>query len=205
MPRRTYPRPDRDHAITASKILARHASTFGVPVGLPVPIDLIVEQTYNLQILWEDLPEPPDTMILGALAPRDRRIVLNARHEALFEQFIGPYRFTLAHELAHWIYDADDPNQLALDLGLPPREQYCYHRESPWLSEIDRIREVNANKLAAHLLLPEDQVRSAQIDKVLRDIPGTARRWEVSRTTLQIRLQELGLIQEKTAAQLDLV
>ena len=116
MPQRTFPRPDHLHARKASEVLARHASIHGTPVTLPVPIELIVEQTHKLQILWGDIPEPPEAMILGALAPRERRIMLNSRHEALFEQCVGPERFTLAHELGHWIYDADDPRQLSFDL-----------------------------------------------------------------------------------------
>lgn len=200
MPRRTYPRPDYQHALTASKVLRRHASRTGAPVTLPIPIELIVEQTYELEILSEDIEEPPGIVVLGALAPRDRRIVLNERHEALFEQYMGPERFTLGHELAHWIYDADNPAQLAFDLGEEATERYCYHRDSPGLSEDLRIRELNANKLAAHLLLPEDLVRRADIGTVLRDLPGTANRWGVSSTTLRIRLQELGLAPEGNRA-----
>ena len=199
MPRRTYPRPDYQHALTASRVLRRHASRVGTLVTLPIPIELIIEQTYELEILSEDIDEPPGFIVLGALAPRDRRIVLNSRHEALFEQYLGPERFTLAHELAHWIYDADNPDQLALDLGEQPAERYCYHRESPGLSEDLRIRELNANKLAAHLLLPEDLVRRTDIGEVLRDIPGTANRWKVSITTLRIRLRELGLTPDQNA------
>ena len=205
MPRQTYPRPDHHHAMTASRVLARHASTVGMPVGLPVPVELIIEKTYRLEILWEDLPEPAGTVVLGALAPRDRRIVLNLRHQALFEQYMGPERFTLAHELGHWIYDADDPDQLALDLDEHPPEWYCYHRESQGLSEILRIRELNANKFAAHLLLPEDLVRRANMDEVLQDLSGTAKKWQVSRTTLRIRLQDLGFIREQNTAQMDLL
>ena len=205
MPRQTYPRPDHHHAMTASSVLARHSSTVGTPVDLPVPIELIIEQTYRLEILWEDVPEPSDTVILGALAPSDRRIVLNMRHQALFEQYMGPERFTLAHELGHWIYDADDPDQLALDLDGHSPESYCYYRESPGLPEILRIRELNANKFAAHLLLPEDLVRRANFDEVLKDLPGTARRWQVSRTTLRIRLQDLGIIREHSIGQMELM
>ncbi len=139
------------------------------------------------------------------LAPSDRRIVLNLRHQNLFEQWLGPERFTLAHELAHWIYDAENPDQLSLDLDSQPAEQYCYHRESPRLSETLRIREMNANKLAANLLLPEDLVRRADIEEVLGDFRGTAARWEVSRTTLLIRLQDLGVIDEDDAAQIGLI
>lgn len=205
MSRPTYPRPDHQHALTASKALARHALAVGVPVALPVPIEIIVEHTYKLQILWEEISEPPGTVILGGLAPRNRRIVLNQRHQSMFEAWLGPERFTLAHELAHWIYDADNPDQLAFNLEEQVEDLYCYRRESPALSENLKIREVNANKLAAHLLLPEDLVRQSNIDEVLGDLPGTAKRWQVSRTALQIRLQELGLIQERDAAQHSLI
>lgn len=205
MARPTFPRANRRHAVIASHVLARHASRVGAPVTLPVPIELIIEQTYGLQILWEEIPEPPDSMVLGALVPRERRIMLNSRHEDLFERWLGPERFTLAHELAHWVYDAENPDQLALDLNAQPAEVYCYHRESPGLSETLRIREVNANKFAANLLLPEDLVRREDIEEVLGDFRGTAARWQVSRTTLRIRLEDLGLIDEYDAAQIALI
>ena len=201
MPRPTYPRPNRQHALSANRALAKHASTVGVPITLPIPIELIIEQTYRLEILWDEIEEPPNTMILGALAPRDRRIVLNSRHEALFEEYVGPGPFTLAHELSHWIYDADDSDQIALNLGDNFEPQYCYHRESPGLSEDTKIREVNANKLAAHLLLPEDLVRRVNIEEVLGDLAGIAAKWQVSQTTLRIRLQELGLIRNMNPGQ----
>ena len=197
MPRRTFPRSQHRHALTASKVLTRHALATGSPVTLPVPIEMIIEQTYRLEILWEDLEEPSGLMILGKLRPHCRRILLNTRHEALFEKYIGPERFTLAHELAHWIYDADNPDQLAFDLDVQLEDQNCYHLESAGLSEDFRIREINANKLAAHLLLPEDLVRSVSLYEILEDFSGTAAAWQVSRTTLCIRLQELGLIKRR--------
>ncbi len=205
MPRQAYPRPDHHHAMSASIVLARHSSAAGTPVALPVPIELIIEQTYGLEILWEDVPEPSGTVILGALAPSHRRIVLNMRHQALFEQYMGPERFTLAHELGHWIYDADDPDQLALDLKGHSQMSYCYYRKSSGLPEILRIREMNANKFAAHLLLPEDLVRQANTDEVLKDMPGTANRWRVSHSTLRIRLQDLGIIREHRNGQMELI
>ncbi len=112
----------------------------------------------------------------------------------MLEKYIGPERFTLAHELAHWIYDADSPEQLAFDLGDQIENTFCYHRESLGLSDILRIREINANKLAAHLLLPEHLLQLEDIEWALEDLPGAAARWQVSRTMLKIRLQEMGLL-----------
>lgn len=194
MPRPTHPRSEYQHALKATEILTRHARKAATTIALPVPIDMIIEQTFGLQILWDDISESPGIRILGALNTKERLILLNSRHQHLFDEFIGPERFTLAHELAHWVYDADDPAQLAMDLGELLEEQYCYPGESHALSENDRIREVNANKLAAHLLLPENLVRQAATAEVLRDVATAARKWGVSQTTLRIRLQGMGLL-----------
>lgn len=195
MPRRTFPRSDDHHRVIAREVLEKHALACGKPVTLPVPIDKIIEGTYELEVLYDEIDEPPDTMILGALRPAQRRIVLNERHMDMFEGWVGPERFTLAHELAHWVYDADDPNQLSFDLtSAGPAEQFCYHREAPRLADQLRIREINANKLASHLLLPDHLIRQVPIEEILADFRGRAAEWGVSRQTLRIRLETLGLI-----------
>ncbi|MCY4623719.1 MAG: ImmA/IrrE family metallo-endopeptidase [Chloroflexi bacterium] len=155
---------------------------------------MIIEQTYGLEILWEEIDEPNGTTILGGLAPRQRRIVLNSKHEALFVDIIGPERFTLAHEFAHWVYDADSPEQLSLDLDTVGLQPYCYAKEPAGLSEDHRIREMNANKLAAHLLLPESLLRRPEHREKLRDLSVAAKAWGVSLTALGIRLQDLGIL-----------
>lgn len=201
MPRRTYPRRPGDHEYTASRVLGRHSSVVGTPITLPIPIELIIEQTFEIEIIYEEIEEPRNTMILGALVPADRQIILNSRHESLFQEVIGPERFTLAHELAHWVYDVDNTNQLALRLNGQPIWQHCYDRKSPGLTESQKLREVNANKLAAHLLLPGELVRNADLDDVIRNPSQTAETWGVSRATLEIRLQELGITRDGNALQ----
>lgn len=203
MPRKTFPRSQDHHRLISGEVLAKHARATGCDIALPVPIEQIIEATYGLEIVWEVLDEPPDSTILGALVPSEKRILINERHADMFERWIGPERFTLAHELAHWVYDADDPDQLALDLEATSQPQFCYHRESPKLSDDLRVREVNANKLAAHLLLPENLVRRANTDQVLDNFRQTAAAWGVSQQTLRIRLQDLGLIDDSDVARLD--
>ncbi|WCO66556.1 ImmA/IrrE family metallo-endopeptidase [Iamia majanohamensis] len=162
---------------------------------------MIVEHTYGLEILWEPIDEPPGTKVLGALAPSLKRIVLNDRHLAMFEGFVGPERFTLAHELAHWIYDAEMSGQGTLDFDTPD-QTFCYWRESDSIDETTRLRELNANKLAAHLILPDDLVRAANLDQVLANFRDTARHWGVSLTTLRIKLDTLGLLDSGDRQQL---
>jgi Zn-dependent peptidase ImmA (M78 family) len=193
MARRAFPRPDASHALKAGEVLRRHATATGQPITLPVPIEAIVEVTYGIAVLHDEIVEPEGSMILGALSPADNTIVMNSKHEDLFEAVIGPERFTYAHELAHLIYDADAPGQLTLGFEESRSEQFCYHRESSGLADSLQIREVNANKLASHLLLPEVLVRAADLDALLQDFRGTARRWGVSPTCLRIRLEELSL------------
>lgn len=204
MSRKTHPRSEAQHRVAADNVLARHASSSGAWMELPVPVDMIVEATFGLSILWDEIEEPPDTMVLGALHPSERRIVMNTRHQDLFDRVVGPGRFTLAHELGHWLYDADDPNQLSLDLISGADEVYCYHREAGELPEQTRMREVNANKFASHLLLPERLVRAADLDEVIEDFHETAARWGVSQQTLRIRLEGLGLLDDGDRMQLDM-
>lgn len=203
MAQKTYPRPERHHAVTTGNVLAKHERETGVPISLPVPIEQIIEITYGLTLLWDDIEEPPDCKILGALYPQHRRIVMNTLHEDMFDRYIGPARFTLAHELGHWIYDADDPDQMTLGIeNEPVGEEFCYHREHDGLPEDTRIREMNANKFAAHLLLPEHLVKAVSVDAILGDFRRTAASWGVSQTTLRIRLETLGLLDDGDRMQL---
>lgn len=198
MARRTHPRRDAQHKLLATEVLHRYANETGKPVTLPVPIEMIVERTYGLTIEWDDIDEPPEHRILGALSPSTRTIVMNTRHIETFERWVGPERFTLAHELAHWLYDAEDPQQGALDFGAPT-EVFCRRDDTSDLDDTTRLREQNANALAAHVLLPDDLVLAHDLDAVLADVRGTAHAWGVSRQTLQIKLERLGLIDDDDA------
>lgn len=166
---------------------------------------MIIELTYELSVLYEEILEEPGRMILGALFPAERHIVMNSRHLIFFHRVVGPERFTLAHELGHWLYDADNPDQLAFNLeGGEVAEQYCYHRGTTDLPDDLRIREVNANKLASHLLMPEYLLKREDIDAVMADFRGTAAGWGVSQEALRIRLGTLGLIDDLDIARLNL-
>lgn len=160
---------------------------------LPVPIEMIVEQTYELEVVYDRIDEPADTMILGALVPSSRRIIMNTAHQDLLDTVIGPERFTLAHELAHWVYDAENPDQMSLEFA-DQSAVFCYSRESPALPETDRIREINANKLAAALLLPEGLLREAHLPTGEAELKDLARTWQVSYQSLTIRLDQLQLL-----------
>ena len=192
MARRTYPRSAESHERKAASILRRHAETTGQALSLPVPIEMIVEQTYELTVIYDNIDEPDDAMILGALDPSSRTIVMNEAHQDLFEDVIGPDRFTLAHELSHWVYDADDPNQMALFRPDGNDRVFCLDRRAVGLSDSERIREVNANKLAAALLLPASLVLDEAHRIATVDHRTLASSWGVSQQAFAIRLEQLG-------------
>lgn len=205
MARRTHPRRQEAHEVAAAGLIRKHESVTGKSVSLPVPVESIVERTAGLAILYEEIPEQGDVMILGALSPSTRQIVLNTEHSELFETVIGPERFTLAHELGHWVYDADDPAQQAMALISASTEVFCYHRDAgpSGLEETTRIREVNANKFASCLLMPDWLMQELDVDGVIDDFARSARDIGVSKQALRIRLETLGLVDDADLFVLD--
>lgn len=206
MARKTFPRRPHIHEVTADIVLRRHEAVAGESVGLPVPVEDIIERTMGLTILYDEIEEPAGTMILGALSPSDRLIVLNERHVALFEEVVGPEKFTIAHELGHWVYDADDPNQQSLDFTSSTDEVFCYHRDgSENVADAARLREISANGFASCLLMPKHLILAADVNEVLADFRGTARGWGVSQQALRIRLEKLDLIDDQDLHQLNMI
>lgn len=190
-PQRAHPRRTESHELVAAEVLERHARATGWTLSFPIPIELIIDKTFDVRIEWDEIPEEPGEWILGALQPKARKIVLNDRHEDLLEGVIGPANFTLAHELGHWLYDADDPNQGQL---FDPYDEtiFCrrFQNEDP-----GQIREVNANKFASALLMPAALVRAAVTDPIpsRSALRALAQFWGVSQQALRIRLETLEL------------
>ena len=129
MARSTFPRKRHLHEAQADILLQRHEARIGSPVVMPIPVEDIIESTVGLTILYDEIEEPAGSMILGALSPHTRTIVLNEKHLDFFEQVLGPERFTLAHELGHWVYDAENPEQQTLDFSGAAEDLFCYHRD----------------------------------------------------------------------------
>jgi hypothetical protein len=168
----TYEDP-RAHAVRE-----RYLALFGGE-GLPVPVEAIAEDLLGLRV-----EERWDIDCSGMLLPAERRIVLNAaeapRHEAPLRRF----RFTIAHELGHWVCHV-----LGADR---PEPVFC--RAKDLAEDADRGVEREANVFAAELLMPEPAVRSAWVE--LAEIATCAARFDVSPTAMQWRLYGFGLVAE---------
>lgn len=129
-----------------------------------------------------------DDTLSGALAINNsdkncfrRMIILNRKDN------VGHQRFTIAHELAHYIFDA-----------LPGQEYYeAYYRTDE--TKNNEIREYRANQFAANLLMPKSifEPRYKYIASKISD-PQTVQMllsmdFGVSMTAVRRRLEELEL------------
>ena len=92
--------------VTAQRLREYEAKT-GDTVKLPVPVEQVVEQVLGLAFDWDVIEEHPGEQILGGLDAVNRKILLNERHTALFEENPGLLRSTIGHEAGHFDIDVD--------------------------------------------------------------------------------------------------
>jgi hypothetical protein len=173
---RRYEEP-RAHALRE-----RYLATFGGP-EIPVPVEAIAEDLLGLRVEEStDLGE-----CSGMLLPVERRIIVNASERMSGDVPIRRHRFTIAHEVGHWICHA---------VGSPaPQPSYCRARDLG--EDADRALEREANIFGAELLMPEPAVRRAWGES--DDVAACAARFEVLPSAMQWRLFSFGLAAERPA------
>lgn len=163
----------------AHVLRARYLRVFGGD-EIPVPVESIAEDLLGLRI-----EESWDIDHSGALLPAERTIVLNAAERAERNTpALRRYRFTIAHELGHWICHVANAAQ--------SQPKYC--RAQDLSEDTDRTLEREANVFAAELLMPEPAVRTAWDDLGAPD--ELASRFDVSPSAMRWRLYSFGLVAE---------
>jgi Zn-dependent peptidase ImmA (M78 family) len=151
----------------AHQLREHYVATFGGD-ELPVPVEAIATDQLGLHVSEADL-----NGVSGLLYPVRRHIVLN-QAESLPRK-----RFTLAHELGHWICQCQDGQAV---------EVYC-RAEDVTLDPDARAVEREANVFAAELLMPESAVRDAWTG----DADACAASFGVSGEAMRWRLYSFGL------------
>ncbi len=139
---------------------------------LPVPVEAIAEDLLGLYT------ETASLDCSGLLVPPERRVVINAAEPR------PRRRFTLAHELGHWVCQV-------LDGRVAP--VYC--RAADLAPDADRSLEREANVFAAELLMPEPLVRATFAGSV----GECGETFGVSEEAMHWRLYNLGLVEERPA------
>lgn len=152
----------------AHELRARYVATFGGE-EVPVAVRAIAEDLLGLHVEEVQLDG-----VSGLLYPPQRRILLNARDGE------ARRRFTLAHEVGHWVCQCADVDDAP--------EVLC-RAEDVTLDPDARAIEREANVFAAELLMPEPAVRGA-FDG---DADVCAERFGVSGEAMRWRLYSFGL------------
>jgi Zn-dependent peptidase ImmA (M78 family) len=134
------PGPVRDPR--ADALRRRYHEFFGGE-ELPVPVELIAEDLLGLAIHEGSLDG-----LSGVLYPEERQIHVNESDSA------GRRRFTIAHELGHWVCQC-----------LDGRGETIMCRSEDVTPQADRTLEREANVFGAELLMPEEAVREHATDQ----------------------------------------
>lgn len=178
-----------DEAAAALQALARFTDTYG---GNPPPVDVeeLAESLCCLRVrLADDLSAipgaPAEAPLSGLLLPARKEVWVSA-HEPWERR-----RFSVAHEVGHFLLHALDESDRvfcrAADLRADP--------ESP-----ERLREREANRFAAELLMPEPMVKR-EAESRGPDPLVLSPLFAVSDLAMGFRLVNLGLL---TALPVDL-
>lgn len=141
------------------------------------PVDVEgAAKAIGVRVLYDDLP-----VGVSGKIQRDERgdyyIVAN-RNEPEVRQ-----RFTIAHELGHYIFHraligdgvADSPAYRAPDESIYDR------------TPLERFHEAQANQFAANLLMPRSLIRQAEAEHPGLDVRALARLFNVSEDAMRIR------------------
>jgi transcriptional regulator with XRE-family HTH domain len=175
-PRRftTRPRAGRADAVAAAREVLGVEGSYGLA-------DLVqmVEREFGIDVAVEPLGDGPPGLLVQH-ADEVALVVLNG------DNHIAKRRFTLAHELGHWLLGDPQPLIVEGDLGG------------------DSETEKRADRFALELLMPEDAVRrviGSAGDLTTGLVDGLVR-FGVSREAFVNRLSNLGLISTTDAAAL---
>ncbi|MGA7087949.1 MAG: ImmA/IrrE family metallo-endopeptidase [Candidatus Dormiibacterota bacterium] len=144
----------------------------------------------GLGLVWEEVDDPEEGKLLALLAPSDKQVVLNERHLEALEAKDGRLRrFTISHEVGHWILHAEAIRSGTLSLFVGDRI-FCRvgSKARP---------EIQAEIFASALLIPLDRLRPRLPRAPWQGWPPVyqlADQFLVSPTAMRVRLERLRLM-----------
>ena len=184
--------PDAVLEREATELLLAYEAQEGLVAYPPVPIDLLIENLLEIDIDWAPLDLPSDERVLAAieLTPQRRRIIMNERELPHFERYSGTEAFSKAHEVGHAV----------LHLPRAPRLQPLLWQTNEVIvlcrTNREERRELQAERFAAYLLMPEFLVRAAVGGRPIMGWPQIYQlrdAFKVSITAMRKRLEALDL------------
>ena len=186
--------PTLKPAKTARALLAEFEERYDAAAAPPIPVERVASALLGLFIDEADdirtLPgAPTDQGRLSGMLDAKEMIIWVDRNEA--RRSPGRRRFTIAHEIGHFLLHV-------------PVFHKVYYDQLADIQEIEepkpasklpapRKRELEANAFARELLMPEALVNE-QAHATGFNLPGLAKRFEVSVPAMRLRLRLLKLL-----------
>ena len=182
----------------ARQTLAKHDPVL-TQKAMATPIEDIMEQVFDLQIVYRHIRK--NRCILGETVFTDSMITVYGEcgYESVFMKSgtvlidvslteyknLGRYRFTCAHELAHWIID---------QTYFSNPSEYTPLSSS---TKVEKLIERQADRLATRLLMPKCTLKNAYYHGLSTEpdlVAYLANLYQVSQQAMTIRLSELRLL-----------
>ena len=177
------PHGRRESDPRAEDVLTRFHARFGGGMGDgAVPVDDVAADLLGLFVVVAD-----DIGVSGLLVPHTRYVYLNGAEARESE---GRRRFTLAHEIGHWVCQCDEGRAAA------PEPIMC--RPSDLSAKVDTDLEREANNFAASLLMPERAVHEVAARGM--DVDAAADLFCVSDIAMAWRYFNLGITDRRPSS-----
>lgn len=167
--------------------IERASSDLLAEVGIShFPVDLEkIAAHLNIQIIYDDLDDDVSGFLV-AEGKRKAMAIINKSHHS------NRQRFTIAHEIGHFILHAKSANEETVFVD----KKYTFHRDGKSSLGIYQ-QEKEANIFASNLLMPEklvDQAIAEMDIDILDDyaVPALAKKIGASEQALGFRLESLG-------------
>ncbi|MFC7150591.1 ImmA/IrrE family metallo-endopeptidase [Cohnella cellulosilytica] len=161
-----------------------------------IPIDEIIEFHFGLDIQWDRIDHfDTSGLVMAAIIPRDKKIIMNESCKELFEEKIGTMNFTMAHELGHWVLHVNDKENLQTQMDFNDSETFFCRSWSKKPRE-----EYQADMFAGALLMPKPLMQKvisnlkAQGKIQMKQLYWLAPLFKVSISALTVRLKQLDLL-----------
>jgi len=160
-----------------------------------VDIDYIIEFIYDLEMVWEDIDSlDANGIILAAIKPADKLIIMNESKKDLFKKKMGTMNFSKAHELGHWVLHVTEQKEYEQMTFLSSEVFHCRNmvKRPP--------REVQADMFAASILMHKEIITKAVNELKQKgfvtfpELYKMADDFEVSISALTNRIKSLGLL-----------
>jgi hypothetical protein len=164
----------------ARDVLRRYERTYGPPAEPAVPVEDIAESLCGLRVVDRPLPAG----VSGVLDIATCEVRVNADEVA---RWPARRRFTIAHEVGHWELHCTEIVGRVVTRTVD-HEPPAHSARTP-----EELREREANRFAAELLMPEPRVIAA-VGRDGADVVGLAGAFGVSALSMAWRLYNLRFI-----------